>query len=273
MDKVYLQVEMSTGNLFEYSKTEKEGFEPHTSTNTSGESKKSFRRYFKEGLFAKYKGFLRKKDEFNGKTIPKLVLVFEDLSTRYILEIGETTTSGRYSDFVVSFVSFLPALVVDEVYRVFPYSITEGKRTTKGISFKYGKMADPSNGILPAYDKDTKLPGVLTFERFDSKTNETIPGDIPRLIFTKIGDDKWNINSADRDAFIYKMLSENVSESVSSSNVETFTKGEESAAPVVNTPVANPAIASNTASATKSTAVQSEVSGVEVEEEDEDFPF
>jgi len=64
MANKYLQIEFKSGNLFEYSKEQKEGFEEHK--NSKGNV--SYRKYYKEGIFGVYKGTTLRDTDF-GKEV------------------------------------------------------------------------------------------------------------------------------------------------------------------------------------------------------------
>ena len=50
MNKVYLQLDFTTGLMFEYSNKAEEGFDKHESTNKKGQTVVSYRKFYKKGV-------------------------------------------------------------------------------------------------------------------------------------------------------------------------------------------------------------------------------
>lgn len=194
MEKHFLTVTYD-GKVFEYSKTQKEGFESHK--NTSGVE--SFRKYYTGGITGELKWVevvknphLHNREEVN--------IILEDNGTRYYVNFNVMGQNGSIDTMAESLIRFLPGLERGSVYKLFPWCIKKGdvingevaKRTISGVSFKQG---------------ETKLTPSLSLEkRYQDGT--VVAGDVPALVYAvKMGKNKPTAASIEaRDEFLYDTL-------------------------------------------------------------------
>jgi hypothetical protein len=202
-NKFYLQLEASTGSLYEYSKTEKDGFERNVYVGKDGVEKISYRRYHKEGIFGTLRSIRRREAEMDGKKVLQVsvAMVSEDNDVYYIsfpLKNGK----GDIQDYAVSVLSYLPNLKEGTAYRFFPYAIEdkETKRKTYGVSIMYARLSDR------AVDKTNKIPR-LTYEIGDGNGGVKTPGDIPRLEWEMVMD-KPTPNAKKRNDYLWNIFKE-----------------------------------------------------------------
>lgn len=218
-NKFYLQLEASTGSLYEYSKTEKDGFERNVYVGKDGVEKISYRRYHKEGIFGTLRSIRRREAEMDGKKVLQVsvAMVSEDNDVYYIsfpLKNGK----GDIQDYAVSVISYLPNLQEGTAYRFFPYAIEDKdtKRKTYGVSIMYARLSDK------AVDKTNKIPR-LTYEIGDGEGGVKTPGDIPRLEWEMVMD-KPTPNAKKRNDYLWNIFKEHEIEGsgFSGGGVKTF---------------------------------------------------
>jgi hypothetical protein len=222
-NKFYLQLEASTGSLYEYSKTEKDGFEKHVYVGTDGVEKISYRRYHNAGIFGILKSVRRREVDMNGKKVLNMSVIMEsqDGDTYYIgfpLKNGK----GDIQDFAVAVLAYLPNLKEGNPYRFFPYAIEdkETKRKSYGVSIMHARLSDN------AVDKTNKIPR-LTYEVGDGNGGVKTPGDIPRLEWDVVMD-KPTPNAKNRNEYLWNIFKEyEIVGSLSSNSVTTFNSMEE----------------------------------------------
>lgn len=212
MDKHYLTVSYD-GTVFEYSGTEKEGFEKFE--NTKG--KISYRKYYTGGITGTLKWTeVIKNPHLNNREEIRVVL--EEDNIRYYLTFPVIGTNKSVDDMATSLITFLPGLELGSVYKVFPWCIKKGdiinneeaKRTLSGVSFRQG---------------ETKLVAKLTKEkRYADGT--FVEGDVPALVYAmKMGKNQPTAASIEaRDEFLYNTLIKEIDRlKFPSSNQETKT--------------------------------------------------
>lgn len=173
MASTYLQIAYSEGKFFEYSKTQKEGFNEHK--NKEG-IQKGFRKYYDsiEGTLES----IRVENNQHLQGNPEEVRIsFKDVNGSYIvLTMMMLDVNKDYSTFVESFLRHLPNLKKGVVYTVTPYNFkNEQDRTVAGMSFKSGE------------EKVEKLTQAATYK--DGTVKE---GDIPAI--------KWTTNKRTQKA-------------------------------------------------------------------------
>ena len=132
----YMQANYSTGNLFEYSKEEKEGFSEHK--NAKGEVK-GYRKYYDEGVTGE---LLRVEERTNQYLNDTKELVVTIKSGDDYININFTTYNVKdtFSTFAEDVIKALPDLTLGKTYTVRPYNFV-GEKGNKivGVSFKSGK--------------------------------------------------------------------------------------------------------------------------------------
>lgn len=195
---IYLQIDYSSGNIFRYSKTEQEGYEPHT--NTKGVV--SYRQIFKKGLYGKLKGISLRDSDF-GKEVS---LAVEDKTGEMnYLNMPLFDAKKNLASYAESFITVLPQLKVGNPYRFFAYNIKEeGQKYSKtGISVL------PANLEAETVDKEAKLPKLTyTFTRDGKETK----GDIPAIIWEEDFDGSKTMNAKAKNKYLYDVLMANLSD-------------------------------------------------------------
>lgn len=185
----YLQVDYSTGKLYEYSKEVKQGFEVQ---EVNGEVK-GFRRYLDYGLTAIYKGVELRQSPIGDQ----LSLKFQEGIDWVQISVNAYTQRDSFTDFAESVIRVLPALVMGQAYRVYPYVMeTEAGYTNRGVSFREN-------------DKDgEKVKPVLYYQKAGETSDD--PNAIPPLVWKeKLGKNKPTATSIEEQTdFFYRHLTE-----------------------------------------------------------------
>lgn len=153
----YLQVAYSEGKFFEYSKTQKEGFNEHK--NKEG-IQKGFRKYYDsiEGTLES----IRVENNQHLQGNPEEVRIsFKDSNGDYIvITMMMLDVNKDYSTFVESFLRHLPNLKKGVVYKVTPYNFeNENGRKIAGLSFKDGEEKVPQLTQSAVYKDGTVKEG------------------------------------------------------------------------------------------------------------------
>jgi len=196
---VYLQIDYSTGSIFRYSKTEQEGYEPHT--NTKGVI--SYRQIFKKGLYGKLKGVTLRDSDF-GKEIS--IAVEDKTGEMNYLNMPLFDAKKNLASYAESFITVLPQLKVGNPYRFYAYNIKEeGQKYSKtGISVL------PADLVSETVNKEDKLPKLTyTFTKDGIETK----GDIPGIIWEEDFDGSKTMNAKAKNKYLYDVLMTNLSTS------------------------------------------------------------
>lgn len=223
---IYLQIDYSSGNIFRYSKTEQEGYEPHT--NTKGVV--SYRQIFKKGLYGKLKGVSLRDSDF-GKEIS---LAVENITGEMnYLNMPLFDAKKNLASYAESLITVLPELKVGTPYRFYAYNIKEeGKKySNAGISVL---VADLQAETVNKEDKLKKLSYTYT------KDGVEVKGDIPPILWEEDFDGSRTMNAKAKNKYLYDVLMANVSESSTSNTTQE-------AKPKNTVPTATPAEAFPTA--------------------------
>lgn len=202
----YLQIDYSTGNVFKYSKTEQEGYVPHT--NTKGVV--SYRLIFNKGLYGKLKGVSLRDSDF-GKEVS---LAVENIAGEMnYLNMPLFDAKKNLASYAESLITVLPELKVGEPYRFYPYNIKEeGQKYSKtGVSVL---PADLQNETV---DKEAKLKK-LTYTY--TKDGKEVKGDIPATLWEEDFDGSRTMNAKAKNKYLYDILLANVSESPKSNTTQ-----------------------------------------------------
>lgn len=191
---IYLQVDYKTGNIFQFSKTIKEGYESHI--NTKGTE--SWRKIYKKGLYAKLEGVSIRDTDF-GKEI-SLYTKIGNGDTAY-LNFPLFDQKKNLASYAESLITILPSLKIGESYRFFPYNI-------KGENDKYANvgvsvvLADLSNeSVIEGAEK----PARLTYS-YTNKEGVEVKGDIPAIVWEEDFDGSKTMNSKAKNKFLYDTL-------------------------------------------------------------------
>ena len=194
----YLQIDYATGNIFRYSKTEQEGYEPHT--NSKGVV--SYREIFKKGLYGKLKGVSLRDSDF-GKEVS---LAVEDRANEMnYLNMPLFDAKKNLASYAESLITVLGALKDGNPYRFYGYNIQEEgqKYAKKGVSILNANLEEES------VDKDNK-PNKLTYTY--TKDGVEVKGDIPAILWEEDFDGSKTMNAKAKNKYLYDVLMGNLSE-------------------------------------------------------------
>ena len=194
----YLQINYADGNIFQFSKTEQEGYEPHT--NTKGVV--SYRKIFKKGLYGKLKGVSLRDSDF-GKEVS--VAVESNSGEMHYLNMPLFDAKKNLASYAESFITVLPQLKVGNPYRFYGYNIKEeGQKYSKiGLSI--------ANADIQAEtaDKENKIPKLsYTY----TKDGVEVKGNIPAIIWEEDFDGSRSMNAKAKNKYLYDVLMANVGE-------------------------------------------------------------
>jgi hypothetical protein len=195
----YLQIDYSTGNIFQFSKTEQEGYEPHT--NTKGVV--SYRKIFKKGLYGTLKGVTIRESDF-GKEIS--VAVTDSKGEATYLNMPLFDAKKNLASYAESFITVLPQLKINNTYRFYGYNIKEeGQKYSKtGLSVAHADIQ------AETADKENKIPKLsYTY----TKDGVEVKGDIPAIIWEEDFDGSRSMNAKAKNKYLYDVLMANVGES------------------------------------------------------------
>jgi hypothetical protein len=199
---------MSDGTLFEYSKTEKPGWEKTVTTAKDDSSKTyvSYRNYFRDGIMGEYVGVRHRASEYGDEL--QLGLRDVENQTEFIISFKLKTQRGNYEDqYLIPLIQVLPNMEKGQTYLVKPYSFqpSDSMYTKKGVKVTTEDGTAVERKITASYYKGAEL----------------VEGDIPAIKFIA---DKLNKNKkkpdpktlVERDDFIEacveKLLEEHKSE-------------------------------------------------------------
>lgn len=212
---VYLQVEFKTGNVFEFSKEEKDGFEEHK--NSKGTV--TWRKYYKAGIFGIYRGSSIRESKF-GKEV-SIHLIDENGDNNYI-NLPLLTQDKTIAPYAESLITVLPSMEKDYVYRIFPYAMEkEGtKYKNYGVSVMHADLEERT--VKEDFPLDR-----LKYS-YTTKDGKSFKGDIPEIKWEESFDGSKTRNSKERDAYLYKVLEENAT---GSSKISNRVKGGEAPKP------------------------------------------
>ena len=163
MTKNYLQLEFTSGLLFEYSKDDKQGYEKHTSTKGNV----SYRKYFKDGVI----GELDSASIYEGSFGNQISLNIKNGEDVYYVPVGIADQKGNVDTYAESLIKLLPQLNKGDKVTVKGYNFTpEGD--------KYAKI-----GVSISVD-GTKIKSEMT-NAYYNKEGVLVDGDIPALVWKK----------------------------------------------------------------------------------------
>lgn len=231
MSTYFLKVEPSTGTCYELSKEPKEGFERKETNNPQGGITVSYRRYIKEGVFGRLTAMYERVNEWQGKKIRSLCVILKDGEDTYNVELPLVDQKAQIASFAESFIAYMPYLVIDQAYRLFPYAMESDKagkdgalRKMYGVSMSIARLSDR------AVDKENKVQK-LTYAKWDKEKKEEIPGHIP-LIEWEEGLDEGSVtpNKKKRTKYLYDTMKKySVEYSATGGGVRTFNSKESAA--------------------------------------------
>lgn len=188
INKHYLNLEFGSGNFFEYSKEEKDGYEKHVSSKGNT----SYRKYFKDGV----SGVIESVSVYDGKFGAQISMNIKNGDDVYYTPVDLYDQRGNVSTFGESLIKLLPNLNKGDNVTVRGYNFTpEGEKYAKiGVSIKVNDNKVKS-AFTNAYYKDGKL----------------VKGDIPAIEWKKdaLGKNKPSATSLEKkDEFLIGVLKE-----------------------------------------------------------------
>lgn len=188
INKHYLNLEFGSGNFFEYSKEEKDGYEKHVSSKGNT----SYRKYFKDGV----SGVIESVSVYDGKFGTQISMNIKNGDDVYYTPVDLYDQRGNVSTFGESLIKLLPNLNKGDNATVRGYNFTpEGEKYAKiGVSIKVDDKKVKS-AFTNAYYKDGKL----------------VKGDIPAIEWKKdaLGKNKPSATSLEKkDEFLIGVLKE-----------------------------------------------------------------
>lgn len=195
----YVQVDYSSGNIFQFSKTEQEGYEPHT--NTKGTV--SYRKFYNKGLYGILKGVTIRESDF-GKEV-SIAVTDKDGDSVY-LNLPLFDAKKNLASYAESFITVLPQLKVGSPYRFYAYNIKEdGQKYSKvGISVAHADIQ------AETADKENKIPKLsYTY----TKDGKEVKGDVPAIIWEEDFDGSRTMNAKAKNKYLYDILMANIGES------------------------------------------------------------
>lgn len=194
MSTIYLNAGYD-GTIYESLKTPKEGYEPHTSTK----GKVSYRKVYKKGLYAIYKGMELRESKIG----PQLSLTLTDeFNNTIYFQVPFKDQKGDIDTFAEALIAYLPYLEVGQRYRFYAYKmeITGTTYFNTGISVKYANswetvVDEPKvDKLLPSYTKKA--------------TGEVVIGHIPAVTWAQNFEGKNVANKTEKDKYLYGILSQ-----------------------------------------------------------------
>jgi hypothetical protein len=199
---IYLQVEFGSGNLYQFSKDAKEGFEEHLSKN----NKLTYRRYFKEGIYGVYRGTTVRKTDFGKEVSIHMINVNGD---NVYINFPLNDQKKNIAAYAKSFITVLPTMQMNYVYRIFPYAMDREGTEYKnyGVSVRHADMHNRT--VREDFPLDR-----LTFA-YVKKDGEKVDGDIPAVTWVKAYDGTMQKNSDEQNAYLYNVLMEHAEERTS----------------------------------------------------------
>jgi hypothetical protein len=200
----YLQVDYSSGSVFQFSKTEQEGYEPHT--NTKGVV--SYRKIYNKGLYGTLKGVTIRESDF-GKEVS--IAVIDKAGDTNYLNLPLFDAKKNLASYAESFITVLPQLKLNNPYRFYAYNIKEeGQKYSKvGLSVAHADIQ------AETADKENKIPKLsYTY----TKDGKEVKGDVPAIIWEEDFDGSRTMNAKAKNKFLYDILMANVGESTQSAS-------------------------------------------------------
>jgi len=199
MANIYVQIDYSTGSVYQYSKDQQEGYEKHT--NSKGVD--SWRKIYNKGLYGKLESVSLRDSNF-GKEIS--VAVKDKNGDNVFLNMPLFDAKKNLASYAESFITVLPNLKVGQEYRFYPYNIKEeGQKYSK-----VGVSVVPANIKEETVDKDN-APKKLTYTY--TKDGVEVKGDIPAINWEEDFDGSRTMNAKAKNKYLYDILLANVSES------------------------------------------------------------
>ena len=224
---VYLDLEMSTGKLYQYSNVEQDGYTKHVGVNPQTKKESvSYRKYYTEGIVGALKGLSIRETNFGKKL--SLALWHDVEEKMYFITLPLFDQNKSISSFATSVIRYSPNLSFDEVYRIYPYVVEneyKGQIIKKyGVSIKWSRTKDN------AVDNINAIP-MLSVEKTTTNAageKEIIKGDVPMKEWEENIDGTPVANTKKRDKYLWEVLNSNLIEYVGTgTKTPTFNSKED----------------------------------------------
>lgn len=176
--KNYLELDFKTGRFYDYSKTEKEGYEKYESST----GRVSYRKYFFKGIYGKLKSIYVKEDSRFGL---QLKIILENGDQWYMLKMGVFSGNGRLDTYMESLAGVMGNLEIGEDYRFFGYSMDVdldggGTATRRGIVVHTATLDGNGEG-----EKGEKLQRTIKYLKREEEWDGESTNVVPKLVFKK----------------------------------------------------------------------------------------
>lgn len=207
------------GKMFEFSATEKEGYERHI--NTKGTE--SFRKYYKKGVEGTLQYIsLRKNEKKNNAE--ELVVTLKNEDEKFYITYNVMDTKGDSIDeFTEALIRVLPKMEKGQVYNLYNWKMNKGD-LVNGKVIEYGR-----SGVV-VKTAGTKIEPVLNY-----KSEKNPDGEIPRIVWKETaGKNRPSAASKEEKLeYLYTVLQQQVerlkfdeSQSVNQSQQQSYSSQE-----------------------------------------------
>jgi len=189
----YLQIEGKTARVFEYSKTEKEGFEEYTSSTGNV----SYRNYYNKGVFGTLLNVSIRDSKIGEQLQISVKNGDEYINLQFPLYTERGGIENRYAE---SSIRYLPVLKKGKGYRFYPYAMEQ--EDSKYMKYGMSVIESPNP---EAEEKGEKVVPSLEYSK-----NPTGDTQIPNLVWKEIaGKNKPTaVSQESKDEFLYSYLKE-----------------------------------------------------------------
>lgn len=253
MGKIYLQLDYSNSEMYEYSKTEKEGFEPHTSSTGNV----TYRKHYPKGVFGELLNVGIRESDYGDKLQVSLRHNGDYVHMQFGLYDQKGNIDNRYAE---SLIRFIPSLAKGVAYRFFPYAISaeDQKKQDEERGNEVRSKYYPMYGVSV---KTADLDSEQAIAKVEPALNYSGEGDnvIPKVTWS-MNRAKKNIQDpvelAAKNDYLLDKLMEAAEGHLAYEGTNSDTPVEQNAKPSMKIPTATPAEAFE-----------------EEEEDNDDLPF
>jgi hypothetical protein len=205
----YLTINRTTGEVYEKSKTPKDGFVKHVYTDkASGEEKANYHKYYKENIEGELVDVRYTPSDY-GDTVS---FTLQDGEEQYIFQTP-FESSGKFPDvdeFAYDLICKINNLEKGTVYKVSPYVYTpepaEGKkeRTYRGITFWKDDTKIEKDLTISYYSALKDKDGKIEKDKDGNIKTELVEGDIPAVEWSQDKRGKWKMDASEKIDYLYE---------------------------------------------------------------------
>jgi hypothetical protein len=117
MENHFLDIDYGNMCFYEYSATEKPGFESHT----NGAGKESYRKLYKKGVYGILQSVSVVDTKFKGKVLSFRMLLEDEI---YLASFSLFDQRGNYDNrFIEPLITMLPNMKKEQAYRIYPWAL------------------------------------------------------------------------------------------------------------------------------------------------------